>query len=98
MEENKSYCVTGGTGFIGSWLIKSLLQMGYKVHAAVRHPGSFFYPFLLSKLIQPPTPNQMDSSELSKFGLNSKFVAKNLSSSPHALNLNLITSTIESRF
>ncbi|KAK6774205.1 hypothetical protein RDI58_029444 [Solanum bulbocastanum] len=38
MEENKSYCVTGGTGFIGSWLIKSLLQMGYKVHAAVRHP------------------------------------------------------------
>ncbi|XP_059275132.1 putative anthocyanidin reductase [Lycium ferocissimum] len=34
----KSYCVTGGTGFIGSWLIKSLLQMGYKVHAAVRHP------------------------------------------------------------
>ncbi|XP_049397432.1 uncharacterized protein LOC125861618 [Solanum stenotomum] len=38
MEESKSYCVTGGTGFIGSWLIKSLLQMGYKVHAAVRHP------------------------------------------------------------
>ncbi|TMW87591.1 hypothetical protein EJD97_019747 [Solanum chilense] len=38
MEEYKSYCVTGGTGFIGSWLIKSLLQMGYKVHAAVRHP------------------------------------------------------------
>lgn len=39
MEEKlKSYCVTGGTGFIGSWLIKSLLQMGYKVHAAVRHP------------------------------------------------------------
>ncbi|XP_016541622.1 bifunctional dihydroflavonol 4-reductase/flavanone 4-reductase isoform X4 [Capsicum annuum] len=39
MEEKlKSYCVTGGTGYIGSWLIKSLLQMGYKVHAAVRHP------------------------------------------------------------
>ncbi|XP_006363506.1 dihydroflavonol-4-reductase-like [Solanum tuberosum] len=38
MVENKSYCVTGGTGFIGTWLIKSLLQMGYKVHAAVRHP------------------------------------------------------------
>lgn len=39
MEEKlKSYCVTGGTGFIGSWLIKSLLHMGYKVHAAVRHP------------------------------------------------------------
>ncbi|PHU07366.1 Dihydroflavonol-4-reductase [Capsicum chinense] len=40
MEEKlKSYCVTGGTGYIGSWLIKSLLQMGYKVHAAVRHPA-----------------------------------------------------------
>ncbi|XP_055802726.1 dihydroflavonol 4-reductase [Solanum dulcamara] len=37
-EKLKSYCVTGGTGFIGSWLIKSLLQIGYKVHAAVRHP------------------------------------------------------------
>ncbi|RAL41697.1 unnamed protein product [Cuscuta campestris] len=33
-----TYCVTGGSGFIGSWLIKSLLHKGYNVHATVRHP------------------------------------------------------------
>ncbi|OIT01988.1 PREDICTED: dihydroflavonol 4-reductase [Nicotiana attenuata] len=37
-EKLKSYCVTGGTGFIGSWLVRSLLQMGCTVHATVRHP------------------------------------------------------------
>ncbi|XP_016510168.1 dihydroflavonol 4-reductase-like isoform X1 [Nicotiana tabacum] len=36
-EKLKSYCVTGGSGFIGSWLVRSLLQMGCKVHATVRH-------------------------------------------------------------
>ncbi|CAI9088527.1 OLC1v1022868C1 [Oldenlandia corymbosa var. corymbosa] len=33
-----TYCVTGATGYIGSWLVKSLLEKGYKVHAAVRDP------------------------------------------------------------
>lgn len=39
-----TYCVTGASGYIGSWLIMSLLQKGYFVHATVRHPGilSFF--------------------------------------------------------
>lgn len=41
MEEISSaiYCVTGANGYIGSWLVKSLLQRGYKVHATVRDPG-----------------------------------------------------------
>uniref|UniRef100_A0A0D3AMX2 NAD-dependent epimerase/dehydratase domain-containing protein n=1 Tax=Brassica oleracea var. oleracea TaxID=109376 RepID=A0A0D3AMX2_BRAOL len=34
-------CVTGGTGFVASWLIMRLLQRGYSVHATVwTNPGS----------------------------------------------------------
>ncbi|TKY68150.1 Vestitone reductase [Spatholobus suberectus] len=37
MEESKGrVCVTGGTGFIGSWIIKKLLQDGYSVNTTVR--------------------------------------------------------------
>ena len=41
MEEEKGpVCVTGGTGFIGSWLIMRLLDYGYSVRATVRsNPG-----------------------------------------------------------
>jgi len=31
-------CVTGGEGYIGSWLVKNLLQKGYTVNATVRDP------------------------------------------------------------
>ncbi|KAL8137940.1 hypothetical protein V2J09_003941 [Rumex salicifolius] len=37
-DEKKRVCVTGGTGFIGSWLIKTLLQNGYSVNAPIRYP------------------------------------------------------------
>ncbi|KAL3508554.1 hypothetical protein ACH5RR_027955 [Cinchona calisaya] len=33
-----TYCVTGASGYIGSWLVKSLLERGYRVHATVRNP------------------------------------------------------------
>ncbi|XP_039036933.1 vestitone reductase-like [Hibiscus syriacus] len=37
MEEDKgTVCVTGGTGYIGSWLIKLLLELGYSVNTTVR--------------------------------------------------------------
>ncbi|PPS17622.1 hypothetical protein GOBAR_AA02948 [Gossypium barbadense] len=37
MEGDKgAVCVTGGTGFVASWLIKSLLQEGYAVRTTVR--------------------------------------------------------------
>ncbi|XP_022733930.1 vestitone reductase-like isoform X2 [Durio zibethinus] len=37
MEGDKgTVCVTGGTGFIGSWLIKRLLEEGYSVNTTVR--------------------------------------------------------------
>ncbi|XP_024161162.1 putative anthocyanidin reductase [Rosa chinensis] len=33
------YCVTGATGYIGSWLVKTLLERGHTVHATVRDPA-----------------------------------------------------------
>jgi vestitone reductase len=37
MEEGKGrVCVTGGTGFIGSWIIKRLLEDGYTVNTTIR--------------------------------------------------------------
>uniref|UniRef100_A0A7N0TBQ4 NAD-dependent epimerase/dehydratase domain-containing protein n=1 Tax=Kalanchoe fedtschenkoi TaxID=63787 RepID=A0A7N0TBQ4_KALFE len=32
------YCVTGGTGFIGAYLVKGLLDKGHRVRATVRNP------------------------------------------------------------
>lgn len=32
-------CVTGGSGYIGSWIVKRLLERGYTVHATVRNSG-----------------------------------------------------------
>ncbi|KAK6920270.1 NAD-dependent epimerase/dehydratase [Dillenia turbinata] len=34
--EKEAVCVTGGTGFVGSWLIMRLLQHGYKVRTTIR--------------------------------------------------------------
>ncbi|XVE76966.1 hypothetical protein DITRI_Ditri13aG0023500 [Diplodiscus trichospermus] len=34
--DKRTVCVTGGTGFIASWLIKRLLEEGYSVHTTVR--------------------------------------------------------------
>lgn len=29
-------CVTGGTGFLGSWMVKRLLRRGYSVNTTTR--------------------------------------------------------------
>lgn len=29
-------CVTGGSGYIGSWLVRFLLERGYTVHATIK--------------------------------------------------------------
>ncbi|KAF9674101.1 hypothetical protein SADUNF_Sadunf10G0092700 [Salix dunnii] len=34
------YCVTGGTGFIAAYLVKSLLEKGHTVRITVRNPGN----------------------------------------------------------
>ena len=38
-EGKKTACVTGGSGYIASALIKLLLQKGYDVKTTVRDPG-----------------------------------------------------------
>ncbi|CAK7346341.1 unnamed protein product [Dovyalis caffra] len=38
--EAETVCVTGASGFIGSWLIMRLLEKGYKVRATVRDPDN----------------------------------------------------------
>ncbi|KAL6182336.1 hypothetical protein ACLB2K_043759 [Fragaria x ananassa] len=39
MEKNKvsRVCVTGGSGYIGCWLVKTLLEKGHTVHATLRN-------------------------------------------------------------
>ena len=34
------YCVTGGTGLIAAYLIKSLLEKGHIVRTTARDPGT----------------------------------------------------------
>ncbi|KAF8394871.1 hypothetical protein HHK36_018808 [Tetracentron sinense] len=35
-EKEETVCVTGGSGYIGSWLVRLLLDRGYTVHATVK--------------------------------------------------------------
>ncbi|KAF3448684.1 hypothetical protein FNV43_RR09397 [Rhamnella rubrinervis] len=39
MKENHRVCVTGASGYIGSWLVKMLLEKGHTVHATLRNLG-----------------------------------------------------------
>ncbi|BFG22126.1 hypothetical protein CerSpe_084000 [Prunus speciosa] len=43
-------CVTGGAGYIGSWLVKKLLQKGYTVHATLRNVDDVSKVSLLKSL------------------------------------------------
>jgi len=38
-------CVTGSTGYVGSWLVRTLLRLGYRVHAAARDTGKAWRVF-----------------------------------------------------
>ncbi|KAF4359602.1 hypothetical protein F8388_003605 [Cannabis sativa] len=50
------YCVTGGTGFIASHLVKTLLHNGHFVRTTVRNPGTnqniYIYNFYCSILLE----------------------------------------------
>ncbi|KAM5564938.1 bifunctional dihydroflavonol 4-reductase/flavanone 4-reductase [Rosa sericea] len=38
--ESETVCVTGASGFVGSWLVMRLLERGYTVRATVRDPAN----------------------------------------------------------
>ncbi|TKW23097.1 hypothetical protein SEVIR_4G271400v4 [Setaria viridis] len=38
-------CVTGSTGYVGSWLVRTLLRRGYRVHATARDTGKAWRVF-----------------------------------------------------
>ena len=40
IDRTKPVLVTGGTGYIASWIIKILLEDGISVHATVRDPSN----------------------------------------------------------
>nr|CAC10526.1 dihydroflavonol 4-reductase [Arabidopsis thaliana] len=40
VSQKETVCVTGASGFIGSWLVMRLLERGYFVRATVRDPGN----------------------------------------------------------
>ncbi|KAM3208263.1 hypothetical protein ACQJBY_063127 [Aegilops geniculata] len=46
-------CVTGATGFVGSWLVRKLLEAGYTVHATMRGTGDEEKVGRLRRLVVP---------------------------------------------
>lgn len=40
-KKGEAVCVTGGSGYIGSWLVRLLLDRGYTIHATVKDLSQF---------------------------------------------------------
>ncbi|WOH00731.1 hypothetical protein DCAR_0520105 [Daucus carota subsp. sativus] len=68
MEEKRTVCVTGASGYIGSWLVKTLLERGYHVRATVRDPGNEKKVKHLLELANASTHLSLWKAELAKEG------------------------------
>lgn len=66
--ENQTVCVTGASGFIGSWLIMRLLERGYSVRATVRDPDNIKKVQHLLELPKAKTHLTLWKAELSLEG------------------------------
>nr|ACV49882.1 dihydroflavonol 4-reductase [Scutellaria viscidula] len=67
-------CVTGASGFIGSWLVMRLLQHGYIVRATVRDPGNMEKVKHLTELPQADTKLTLWKADMSIQGSYDKAV------------------------
>jgi len=63
VDKSRPVCVTGASGFVGSWVTKELLDNGYTVHATVRKIGSDSAKHMTIENLSPGT----DASKLKLF-------------------------------
>jgi len=61
--------VTGGTGYVGSWIVKKLLHKGYKIRLAVRNKSNTSrYSFLTDMVASSPGSIEIWEADLLKEG------------------------------
>ncbi|GJN29451.1 hypothetical protein PR202_gb17677 [Eleusine coracana subsp. coracana] len=49
----QTVCVTGAGGYIGSWIVKLLLDRGYTVRGTVRNPVPLFSVYAQEEMVEP---------------------------------------------
>lgn len=59
----KTICVTGGGGYIGSWIVKYLLDNNYNVRTTVRSKKSDIYRHLTKKNLSPDSSGDLELYE-----------------------------------
>ncbi|XWS46195.1 hypothetical protein CRYUN_Cryun14cG0043900 [Craigia yunnanensis] len=64
MEKESKVCVTGAASFLGSWLVKKLLEKGYVVHATIRNLGDPNKVSLLKSLPNAVTKLRLFEADL----------------------------------